>query len=82
MRFTNGCHFNPMFPNDFMPWEFRYPRPTVQSTAEFVFAPKPQATKEAWQHPWRVEYTKQVLPPVPRLHGCPAHKLRRFMKAL
>ncbi|KAJ1331701.1 hypothetical protein MN608_05162 [Microdochium nivale] len=81
MLFSEGCHYNPMFPNDFMPWEFRYPRPTVENTAGFKFAPKRQAKREAWQHPWRVEFTKEVLPPVPRLHGCPVQKLRHYMKA-
>jgi len=81
MRFVDECHFTPMFPNNFMPWEFRYPRPTVESTAQFASAPKARSSKEAWQHPWRIEYTKEVMPPVPRLHGCPINKIQQYMKA-
>lgn len=81
MRFVDDCHFTPMFPNDFMPWEFRYPRPTVESTAQFISAPKARSTKEARQHPWRIEYTIEVMPPVPRLHGCPVNKIRQYMRA-
>ncbi|KAK8028698.1 hypothetical protein PG991_005754 [Apiospora marii] len=77
--FTNGCHFQPMTPNDYDAWEFKYPRITVEATAKYVNAPKATSAKQTWQHPWRKEFSSAVLPPVPRLHGCNIEKLRRFL---
>ncbi|KAK8051431.1 hypothetical protein PG993_002816 [Apiospora rasikravindrae] len=77
--FTGGCHFQPMTPNEYDAWEFRYPRITVDATAKYVNAPKATSAKQTWEHPWRKEFSSTVLPPVPRLHGCNIEELRRFL---
>lgn len=77
--FTNGCHFQPMTPNEYDAWEFRYPRITIEATAKYVNAPKATSAKRTWEHPWRKEFSSTVLPPVPRLHGCDIDKLRLYL---
>ncbi|KAK8119044.1 uncharacterized protein PG998_003670 [Apiospora kogelbergensis] len=79
MCFTNGCHFQPMTPNHYDAWEFRYPRITIDATAKYVNAPKATSAKQTWEHPWRKEFSSTVLPPVPRLHGCDVEELRKFL---
>ncbi|KAK8079991.1 hypothetical protein PG997_007809 [Apiospora hydei] len=77
--FTSGCHFQPMTPNEYDAWEFRYPRITVDATAKYLNAPKATSSKQTWEHPWRKEFSSTVLPPVPRLHGCNIEELRHFL---
>ncbi|KAK7981986.1 hypothetical protein PG988_004224 [Apiospora saccharicola] len=77
--FTNGCHFQPMTPNEYDAWEFKYPRITVEATSKYINAPKATSAKHTWEHPWRKEFSSTVLPPVPRLHGCNIEKLRHFL---
>ncbi|KAH8157190.1 hypothetical protein CIB48_g11060 [Xylaria polymorpha] len=77
----NGCHFQPLVVNDYLGWEFRYPRVTLAATARFSNAPKANSkkVKQAIQHPWRNDWTKEVPPPVPRNHGCDLFQLRKYM---
>ncbi|KAK6852541.1 hypothetical protein PG995_011092 [Apiospora arundinis] len=77
--FTRNCHFQPMTPNSYDPWEFQYPRITVEATAKYVNAPKATSTKQTWDHPWRKEFSQTVMPPVPRLHGCDVEELRKYL---
>ncbi|KAK8042554.1 hypothetical protein PG994_013037 [Apiospora phragmitis] len=77
--FTGGCHFQPMTPNEYDAWEFKYPRITVDATAKYINAPKTISAKQTWEHPWRKEFSSTVLPPVPRLHGCNIQELRHYL---
>ncbi|KAI1074593.1 hypothetical protein F5B20DRAFT_586067 [Whalleya microplaca] len=79
MVFHNDCHFQPAAPNSYTPWEFRYPRVTVDATKGFVLAPREGSAKTTVEHPWRNDYTKAVPPPVPRSHGCDVDRLRNYM---
>ncbi|KAI0444270.1 hypothetical protein F4803DRAFT_260828 [Xylaria telfairii] len=77
----NGFHFQPLVVNEYLGWEFRYPRVTLAGTARFSNAPKANSrkVKQATQHPWRNDWTKEVPPPVPRNHGCDLFQLRKYM---
>ncbi|KAI5923622.1 hypothetical protein F4810DRAFT_720220, partial [Camillea tinctor] len=79
--YKDNNHFQPMTPNEYFEWEFRYPRLTVENTARFSNAPKAgsRRVKSSREHPWRWEHTNEVLPPVPRVHGCDMGKLMRLM---
>ncbi|KAI0470381.1 hypothetical protein F4859DRAFT_522871 [Xylaria cf. heliscus] len=81
MLFKNSCHFQPLVVNDYISWEFRYPRVTVAATARFSNAPKANSkkVKHLIQHPWRNDWTKEVPPPVPKNHGCDLFQLRKYM---
>ncbi|KAI1358380.1 hypothetical protein F5Y08DRAFT_350894 [Xylaria arbuscula] len=59
--------------------EFRYPRVTVAATARFLNAPKAASKKQALEHPWRNDWTKEVLPPVSRSHGCDLFELSELI---
>ncbi|KAI1272937.1 hypothetical protein F5Y07DRAFT_391645 [Xylaria sp. FL0933] len=63
--------------------EFRYPRVTVAATARFSNAPKAGSKRvnHTIKHPWRNDWTSQVLPPVPRSHGCDLFQLSKLMSA-
>jgi len=81
MLFLDNEHFQPLTPNEHLSWEFRYPRVTVVDTARYANAPKPGTArvKNARQHPWRNDWTREVPPPVPRNHGCDLHQLSQLM---
>ncbi|KAJ8111833.1 hypothetical protein ONZ43_g5527 [Nemania bipapillata] len=81
MLFMNTGHFQPLIVNEYLSWEFRYPRVTVAATARFSNAPKADSKRvtRAIQHPWRNDWTKEVPPPVPTTHGCDLFQLRQFM---
>ncbi|KAF3022029.1 hypothetical protein E8E14_012572 [Neopestalotiopsis sp. 37M] len=79
MQFVNGNHFMPMCPNEFRPSEFRYPRVTVDRTANFTSAPKATSAKSTIQHPWRNDFTKEVPAPVPNTWNYDRSKLYSWM---
>ncbi|KAH8197113.1 hypothetical protein TruAng_008718 [Truncatella angustata] len=79
IQFVDGNHFQPMVPNHYTASEFRYPYVTVDKTAKYSNAPKATSTKTSLQHPWRNDFTKEVPPPVPRLHGCNTKELSNWL---
>ncbi|CAJ2501868.1 Uu.00g047210.m01.CDS01 [Anthostomella pinea] len=79
MLYANDAHFQPMTPNDYYGYEFRYPRVTVEATAKFTHAPRAGSKKDGLAHPWRNDFTKEVPAPIPRSHGCNVDKLRDVM---
>ncbi|KAH9897288.1 hypothetical protein F4778DRAFT_793870 [Xylariomycetidae sp. FL2044] len=79
LLFKDNNHFQPMIPNEYIPWEFRYPRITVEVTAKYRFAPRATSKKTTVQHPWRNEFTQEVMPPVGRAHGAHVGALRQWM---
>ncbi|KAI0198057.1 hypothetical protein F4808DRAFT_436970 [Astrocystis sublimbata] len=81
MLYINANHFQPLTPNEHFGWEFKYPRVSVAKTARFSNAPKvtASAAKDGLRHPWRNEYTKEVPPPVSKMHGCDFFRLKDHM---
>ncbi|OIW32497.1 hypothetical protein CONLIGDRAFT_668188 [Coniochaeta ligniaria NRRL 30616] len=58
--FANGNHFQPIIPNDYVHWEFKFPRFTQDSTAGFPSTGK----KDGIEHPWRSEFKRQLAPAI------------------
>ena len=60
-------HFQPMLPNEYYHWEFKYPRVTQRSTSGLLLSTNKQ---DGLHHPWRSEFRSfggQKAPPlVPR----------------
>lgn len=52
LLFVNGNHFQPIIPNDYIHWEFKFPRITQARTASFARTGK----NEGVTHPWRSEF--------------------------
>lgn len=48
----NGNHFQPLITNDFLHWEFKLPRVTLQSTKGLPLA---ASKNDGVKHPWRSE---------------------------
>ncbi len=66
-REQREIHFQPMLPNEYYHWEFKYPRVTQRSTAGL---PLSSSQHDGLRHPWRSEFRSfggQKAPPlVPR----------------
>lgn len=50
--FENGNHFQPIIPNDYIHWEFKFPRFTQESTSGLPSTGKTEGVR----HPWRSEF--------------------------
>ncbi|KAJ9133762.1 hypothetical protein NKR19_g8926 [Coniochaeta hoffmannii] len=52
LLFVGGNHFQPIIPNDYIHWEFKFPRITQAGSAAFDRTGR----QEGVRHPWRSEY--------------------------
>lgn len=50
--FENGNHFQPIIPNDYIHWEFKFPRFTQESTSGLPSTGRTEGVR----HPWRSEF--------------------------
>lgn len=58
MMYADGNHFRPMVPNEFLSWEFKFPRITQESTKGL---PYKVGKADGVKHPWRSEFADNKL---------------------
>ncbi|TPX15012.1 uncharacterized protein E0L32_004842 [Thyridium curvatum] len=77
LLYVGNCHFQPMTPNEYYGWEFQCPRITRASTMRYLQGPQTGQGKDGIAHPWRREFSKSVLPPVPVDHTFDVRTLQK-----
>jgi hypothetical protein len=61
--FANGDHFQPIVPNEYLHWEFKYPRITQETASKYEYT----RHEKSIRHPWRSEFRTdhgQKAPPI------------------